>query len=192
MSKRASIKPSARKKEKASGTAPAPIDRLKHQLNIHLDFVPPASAASFLEIRYSYPYSGEHLLSEQVLRLDVDDIDQELLAGLRQIYDALVARIPKPRPIRLPHAKITPKINPAILTLVVLDQSRAHLLPLARLYYHGEVPELQSRNEQEVRVEKLEWTRKELVTANRIRDAVRKLAWDDYKQLVGDYFFKEN
>ena len=130
---------------------------MKHQLNIHLDDFGPHLPTRRVEVRYSYPHAGRHSLREQVLVLESSNISPRLRTDLDMLYGALTARIPSPESVRLPHAELTPIIEPAILTFVVLDQFRAAELPIARLYFYESIPALRSRFEDQVRVTREEW-----------------------------------
>ena len=162
---------------------------LKHQLNIHLDYGPHCFEAWGLEIRYGYSFSGEHQLREQVIRTQASNLAPELKADLNTIYNALRVRIPEPEMVRLPHAEVLPSIQPAGLTFVILDQSRAAQWPIARLYYYEEAKPLGSRIEKRVYLEKRDWTTTELVVCDRIRESIRKIAWQDYERLMGHHLF---
>jgi hypothetical protein len=162
---------------------------LKHQLNIHLDYGPNCFEAWGLEIRYGYHYSGEHQLREQVVRIQAADLKPELKANLNAIYDALRCRIPEPDIVRLPHAVVRPSIRPAGMTFVVLDQTRADRLSIARLYYYEEVAPLGSRIERRVYLEQPDWSCEEREICNHIRDVVKKMAWQDYERLMGHHLF---
>ena len=157
---------------------------LKHQLNIHLDYGIQCFESFGLEIRYSYHYSGAHKLREQVMRLKVADIEPELKADLDTIYEALRQRIPEPDIVRLPHSEVQPDIRPVGLTFVVLDQARSALLPIARLYYYEEIESLKSSIERKVYLEKPDWNENELKVCKRVKNTVRRLAWQDYERLM--------
>jgi|SRR3972149_10143605 len=161
----------------------------KHQLNIHLDYGPHCFEQWGIEIRYGYHYSGEHQLREQVIRIGANRIDPELKKDLSSIYEALKNRIPKPEAVRLPHAEVTPKISPAGLAFVVLDQARAKALPIARLYYYEEIEPLGSRIERRIYMEKPDWKDAESEVCERVRENVRKIAWKDYEHLMGHHLF---
>ena len=162
---------------------------LRHQLNVHLDYGPGTAELGSLDVRYGYPHSGEHQLRDQVLVIPHSDIPQDLRRDLDAIYAALARQMSASKPVRLPHAEIVPTLRPTLLTLVVQDQSRAPQLPIARLNYHEEVAELRSRFDREVRLEGPNWSPGDLVVAQRVRAAVRKLAWQDYRRLVGHHLF---
>lgn len=161
----------------------------KHQLNIHLDYGPSAFEPWALEVRYGYHYSGEHELREQVLRIPAGEIGAALTADLKELYEALRRRIPEPKTMRLPHAEIRRQVRPTGLTYVVLDQARATRLPIGRLYYLEEVEPLRSRIERRVYLERPDWQQSELPLCKRVREAVRKLAWEDYSRLTGHHLF---
>ena len=161
----------------------------KHQLNIHLDYGPNVFEPWGLEVRYGYHYSGEHQLREQVLRIPPEEIGESLTTDLAALYDALSMRILEPAMVRLPHAEIRPTIRPTGFTFIVLDQARAELLPIARLFYLEEVTPLRSRIERKVYLERADWGEKEHPLCKRVRDVVRKLAWEDYSRLVGHCLF---
>ena len=161
----------------------------KHQLNIHLDYGPNVFEPWALEVRYGYHYSGEHQLREQVLRIPSGEIGTQLAADLKELYEALRRRIPEPEMVRLPHAEIQPQILPTGLAYVVLDQARAAELPIARLYYLEEVEPIGSRIERRVYLERPDWEQTELALCKRVREAVRKLAWEDYSRLMGHHLF---
>jgi hypothetical protein len=164
---------------------------LKHQLNIHLDYSPITAGPSDLEVRYSYPHSGEHSLREQELVVPARDMDPALRADIDFLVSTLVSRIPTPVGVRLPHALIPPKVEPGILTFVVLDQSRAERLPIARLTYYEVVKPLESRIEGRVCLEKEGWTSSELDCCRRIQAAVKGLAWHHYKRLMDGHLSVE-
>ncbi len=117
---------------------------LKHQLLIHLDYAPTPGG---LDIHYSYPFSGEHKLNEQVIRINRENIPPTLKQQLDAMVEALKARIPAPLPVRLPHAEAMPSIRTGTMTLVIQDQTRASILPVARLCYYEELEELESKIE---------------------------------------------
>ena len=162
---------------------------LKHQLNIHLDYGPHCFEQWGLEVRYGYHYSGEHQLREQVIRIGENHIEPNLKTDLAFIYKALKSRIPEPELVRLPHAEVKPTIRPAGLTFVVLDQTRAKALPIARLYYYEEVEPLGSCIERRVYLEMPDWTDAENTVCERIRESVRKISWKDYERLMGHHLF---
>jgi len=162
---------------------------LKHHLNIHLDYGPQCFEPGALEVRYGYHYSGEHQLREQVLRIPQVEIAAELKSDLDGLYDALNRRIPDPEIVRLPHAAVRPTVRPAGLTFVVLDQARTAQLPIARLYYYEEVEPLRSRIERRVYLERPDWSATDLPLCDRVREAVRKIAWEDYTRLLGHHLF---
>jgi hypothetical protein len=161
----------------------------RHQLNIHLDYGPQCFQVGGLEVRYGYHYSGEHQLREQVMLIPEERLEPGLRADLDQIYAALAGRIPEPDVVRLPHAEIRPTIRTTGLTFVVLDQTRAVQLPIARLYYIEEVPEVGSSIERRVYIEQPHWTVEEREVCDRVRQRVRKLAWEDYSRLIGHHLF---
>ncbi len=161
----------------------------KHQLNVHLDYGPQCFEPGGLEVRYGYHYSGEHQLREQVVRIPPATIAPELKTDLDALYEILRRKIPEPEVVRLPHAAIRPTIRPAGLTVVVLDQSRAAQLPIARLYYYEEVDPLRSRIERRVYLERPGWSAPELQVCDRVRETVRKLAWQDYSRLLEHHLF---
>ena len=162
---------------------------LKHQLNIHLDYGPHCFELWGLEVRYGYHYSGEHQLREQVIQIGANHIEPELKTALDSIYEFLKSRIPEPAAVRLPHSEVRPKVRPAGLTFVVLDQSRAQALPIARLYYYEEIEPLGSRIERRIYLEKPDWKETEHVACERVREDVRKIAWKDYEHLMGHHLF---
>lgn len=159
---------------------------------VHLDYHP---TNQDLQIRYSYPFSGEHQLLEQVIAFDCHAIPTELKEKLDWFSRAMAARIPRPVHVRLPHAIVTPDVFLGYLTFVVLDQKRAAVVPLARLYYYEEVklpPELLvERVERKVYVERRGFTKDERRVATQIRKFVRKLAWEAYRALMGTHLKKE-
>lgn len=160
----------------------------RHQLNIHLDYSPNCFGQYGLEISYGYNYR-EHHLREQIILIGANDLEPELKMDLDSIYQALTNRIPEPEAIRLPHAKVKPKIIPAILTFVVLDQTRAKALPIARLTYYEEVEPTGSRIERRIYLEKPDWTDTEYEVCKRVREKVRKITWKDYQHLMGNHLF---
>ncbi len=162
---------------------------LKHQLNIHLDYGPHCFELWGLEVRYGYHYSGEHQLREQVIRVGADHIEPKLKIDLDSIYEALKGRIPEPERVRLPHTEVKPTVRPAGLTFVVLDQTRAMTLPIARLYYYEEIEPLGSRIERRIYLEKPDWTSAENEVCEGVRESIRKLAWKDYERLMGHHLF---
>jgi hypothetical protein len=159
----------------------------KHQLSVHLDYGPTCFEPGGLEVRYGYHQSGVHELREQVIRVRASDIAPELRFDLAELYAALEKRIPIPEAVRLPHAAVQPEIQPGGLTFVVLDQSRAAALPIARLYYYEVIAPLESRVERQVRAEKPDWTDLERTVCFRVQASVRKLAWADYQRLMGHH-----
>ena len=162
---------------------------LKHQLNIHLDYGPHCFELWGLEVRYGYHYSGEHQLREQVIQIGANRIEPELKAALDSIYESLKSRISEPTAVRLPHSAVKPMVRPAGLTFVVLDQSRAKALPIARLYYYEEIEPIGSRIERRIYLENPDWKENEHVVCERVREDIRKIAWKDYERLMGHHLF---
>lgn len=160
---------------------------IKHQLLIHVDYSP---APGGLEIRYSYPFSTPHELREQVIRVPRHEIPVAVKAELDALVEALSTRIPTSTPARLPHAEITPSIRRAITTIVIQDQ-RPNRTPLARLYYLEEIKEIGSRIERQVRMEPRDFSPSERASWSRLRAAIKRIAWEDYKRLVGAHLFPE-
>jgi len=161
----------------------------KHQLNIHLDYGPQCFELWGLEVRYGYHYSGEHQLCEQVIRIAVNHIEPALKTDLDSIYESLKSRIPEQAAVRLTHSEVTPKVRPAGLTFVVLDQSRAKALPIARLYYYEEIEPIGSRIERRIYLENPDWKETEHEVCERVQENVRKIAWKDYERLMGHHLF---
>ncbi|MGE5219625.1 MAG: hypothetical protein ACM3SP_21700 [Chloroflexota bacterium] len=162
---------------------------LKHQLNIHLDYGIQCFEPGGLEVRYGYHYSGEHQLREQVVQIPRAKLDPDLKSDLDALYEMLRGRIPQATPVRLPHAEIVPTIRPGGLTFVVLDQARQEQLPIARLYYYEIIEPIRSNIERRIYLERPDWTDNELKVCKRVREKVRKIAWDDYSGLMGHHLF---
>lgn len=162
------------------------MSRIKHQLLIHLDYSP---APGGLEIRYSYPFSRPHELREQVIRVPRRKILVAVKVELDALVEALCTRISTPKPVRLPHAEITPSIRRAITTIVIQDQHRN--LPIARLYYLEEIKEIGSRIERQVRMEPGEFSASERKSWGRLRTNIKRIVWEDYKRLVAAHLFPE-
>jgi hypothetical protein len=160
--------------------------RLKHQLLVHLDYSPPPIR---LDVRFSYPFSGDHVLREQVLSFDQASIPTHLRTDLDAIVRFLLCRIPRPADVRLPHAKVTPTIERAVLTVVAQDQNRAVVVPLARMYYRETVHELGSMNEKQIRVERPDLSADELRLAKRVAAAARRIAWQAYSRTMAAHLF---
>ena len=158
--------------------------RIKHQLMVHFDYHPTHKE---LQIRYSYPFSREHELREQLIRYEESEIPVDLRNWLSCFSQFMADRIPQPETVRLPHAEVRPDISYGYLTVVVQDQSRANKVPLARLYYYEEVKPLSSKIEKQVYSERPNFNLTELDIAKRIREAVRKIAWKAYSELVGEH-----
>jgi hypothetical protein len=165
------------------------LGALKHQLNIHLDYGVHCFEPGGLEVRYGYHYSGEHQLREQVVQIPSAKLEADLKSDLDALYEMLRLRIPLPMPVRLPHAEIVPTIRPGGLTFVVLDQARQAQLPIARLYYYEIIEPIRSNIERRVYLERPDWTGDELRVCKRVREKVRKIAWDDYSSLMGHNLF---
>ena len=70
---------------------------------------------------------------------------------------------------------------------MVLDQNRAETLPIARLYFYETVEPLNSRIEGKVYLEKPDWVEEELLICRRVKQAARKLTWEDYERLIGHH-----
>ena len=130
-----------------------------------------------------------HQLREQLTRIPAAELHPALKHELDLLYEAMRQRIPEPVSVRLPHAEIQPTIRPGGLTFVVLDQTRATKLPIARLYYYEIVEQIRSNIERRVYLEQPDWTDEELETCKGIRDKVKKIAWEDYSHLIGHHLF---
>lgn len=156
---------------------------IKHQLFIHVDYSPDG-----LEIRYGYPYSHPHELKEQLIRMPRNKIPPKVRSELESIVRALACRIPKPAMVRLPHAQIAPTVRHGIATIVVQDQQPGRT-PLARLYYYEEVKDIGSMIEKEVRIEPGSWSAAERGSWDRLRSAIKAMAWKDYERLAGAHLF---
>ncbi len=158
--------------------------QIKHQLIVHLDYHPTHKE---LQIRYSYPFSGEHELREQLIRYEESETPIDLRIWLDRFSHFMVHRIPQLRAVRLPHAEVHPDISYGYLTFVVQDQNRAAKVPSARPYYYEEVKPLGSRVEKAVYIERPDLSPEELSVAMHLRAAVRKIAWQAYSELVREY-----
>lgn len=162
------------------------MTRVKHQLLIHLDY---GDTLASLEIRYSYPFSVPHQLPEQAIAVPKAKIPGPIKKDLDYLYRQMRGRIPAPTRVRLPHAEIVPQIRPAIMTVVVQDQQRHTQIPLARLYYHEEVPRLRSSIEAQVRMGPADFSVSERAAWERLRVKIKRMAWEHYTHLVREYFF---
>jgi hypothetical protein len=149
--------------------------RVPHQLMIHLDYHPNGA----LEIRYSYPFSAPHALSEQVIRLAPGEVPEPLRKELTEIVDWLHARL-NVRPVRFPHGELLPGTRDGILTVVVQDQRRS--LPVARLYCYEEIRELGSQVERELRMEATDFSSKQLAVWKSVREKIKGMAWAHFQK----------
>jgi hypothetical protein len=163
------------------------MNRIKHQLFIHVDFSPSPGG---LEIRYSYPLSSPHSLGEQVIRIERDKIDVEIFEKIEEIINALHSRIPNPTPARLPHAEIPPTIRDAVTTIVIQDQNSGRT-PLARLCYLEEISEIKSSIERQVKMEPKDFHQNVKKAWDRLREKIKSIVWEDYKRLAGAHLFPE-
>jgi hypothetical protein len=127
--------------------------RVPHQLMIHLDYHPNGA----LDIRYSYPFSTPHALSEQVIRLAPGEVPEQLRKELTEIVDWLHARL-NVRPVRIPH------------------------LPVARLYCYEEIRELGSQVERELRMEATDFSSKQLAVWKSVREKIKGMAWAHFQK----------
>jgi|SRR5208283_99353 len=149
--------------------------RVPHQLMIHLDYHPNGA----LEIRYSYPLSTPHALSEQVIRLAPGEVPEQLRKELTEIVAWLHARLDV-RPVRIPHGEVLPGTRDGILTVVVQDQRRS--LPVARLYCYEEIRELGSQFERELRMEATDFSSKQLAVWKSVRQKIKGMAWAHFQK----------
>lgn len=163
--------------------------RFRHYLDTRADYTVDAkgSVVEYVQIGYSYHYSGGGHRLGQTVKLPVESLTPTELARLSDVYMALVARIPAPTPIRLPHATVTPQIRPTGFTFVAQNHASAAILPAARLYYLEEVPELFSRVEKEVRAQKADWTGRESGLVKRVQAWIRARAWAGYRRRLEQY-----
>jgi len=157
---------------------------LKHQLLIHLDY---SLTSDDLEVRYSYPFSGEHKLPEQVIRFSGDTIPNSIRSELLKLVEWLLSSIPKPEAVRLPHVQAEPTITPGVVTIVIQDQERSQALPIARAYYLEEVAPIGSRVERSVHKERGEFPAVQRESWNRLRQLIKGLAWRDYQRLFSKF-----
>jgi hypothetical protein len=160
-------------------------ERIRHQLNIHLDYRGPERTPFEVEVRFSYPHAGDHSLPETSRRWSSSSMSPRIEAAFRTLYSAMESRIPAVEKPRLPHASLTVRYLPQILTFVVQDQSRSSQLPLARLYYIEVLP-VRTQIEKEVCVGRSDWSADELSTCEVVRQAVKSFAWSAYKSIVGE------
>jgi hypothetical protein len=149
------------------------MNRTPHQLLVHLDWFPEGR----LEIRYSYPFAGQHELREQLITVATGDIPSDVREPLEQLRARLRARHTA-LPVRFPSQEITPKVHDGILTVVTRDQRRS--LPIARLYLH-ETIEGVSKVEKEARMESSDFGTDDLVAWRKVRQWANGKAWEDYK-----------
>jgi len=162
---------------------------LKHQFNVHVDISQPTAPQAVVRVAYSYPHAGTHSIPERYLNCVLSEASPLYRAALAAIYRSVGARIPDAAMVRLPHAEIRPTATPTVLTLALIDQSRASSLPRARLYYLEAIPELQSQVERQIVVEKHEWTCPELKDIAVIRRVSRGLVWGHYSAAVDTHLF---
>jgi hypothetical protein len=158
------------------------MKRLKHQLNIHLDWHPDG----LLEVRYDYPYSGTHPVPEQVIRVEANKVAAQLRSDLKSLRSDLRARL-EVSPIRVPHGEITPTIREGILTVVIQDQKRS--LPVARLYCSEQLEQFGRKIEREARMEGPEFTPEQQAVFRRVQRIVKGIAWKDYEERLGPALF---
>ena len=159
--------------------------RIPHQLNVWFQC---HRESDHGVLSYSYPYSGVHEIREQRLELKLSGLEQSILTGLDALIDSVVARIPPPTPVRLPHAGVRPRISFGYFTLAVQDKKRAVELPACRLYYYEEIVEIPSKVEREIRLRRHELDSKQLDLAERVGASLNKMAWQDYERRLGKYF----
>ena len=129
-----------------------------------------------VQVRYGYHYSGEHHLREQLVQVAVPSLTAAESELLTSVFHMVRERIPAPTPVRLPHATVVPIITLGGFTFVAHDQRQAALLPVARLCYHEDVPELASRVERQIRLTRDDWAASEMRSARRLRAWVRAVA----------------
>jgi hypothetical protein len=151
-----------------------------HQLIIHLDYHPDG----ILEIKYDYPFSAPHTLSEKVIRLVPEEVPQQLRADLTELRNWLRARLDV-RPVRIPHGEILPATRDGILTVVIQDQRRS--LPIARLYCYEEIKQLGSQVERELRMEAPDFTPEQRAAWKRAQQEIKGRAWMDFQKKVATY-----
>ena len=150
-----------------------------HQLIIHIDYHPDGT----LEIRYDYPFSAPHTLGEQVIRLVLEEVPQQLRADLTEFRNWLRARLDV-RPVRIPHGEILPGTREGILTVVIQDQRRS--LPIARLYCYEEIKQLGSQVERELRMEAPDFTPAQRGIWKRVQQEIKGMAWKNFQEKLSD------
>jgi hypothetical protein len=153
--------------------------RIPHNLLVHLDF-----ADHILEVRYSYPFSQPHRLDEQLIRIPADDIPDAVRQELEFLRQQLLERLPPPVPARLPSIELMPEYVPGFLTVVIQDATRD--LPVARLYVHERVPQLNSQREIELRLDPGQWSEEQMSSWRRLEQHVGGIVWSDYLSRFGD------
>jgi len=165
------------------------VETFRHYLDTHIDYWLDENEQLLgpVEVRYGYHYSGVHHLREQVVQVPVTGMSTAESDRLIAVYQILKGRIPAPKPVRLPHAIVAPRIKTGGLTFVAQDQRQAAILPVARLYYYEIVPELASQIERQVRLTREDWSPDEAVVARRLRAWIRAVAWRAYVVLAGPY-----
>ena len=150
-----------------------------HQLIIHLDYHPDG----ILEIKYDYPFSAPHTLSEKVIRLVPEEVPQQLRADLTELRNWLRARLDV-RPVRIPHGEILPATRDGILTVVIQDQRRT--LPIARLYCYETTKQLGSNVERELRMESSDFTPAQRAIWKRVQQEIKSRAWNNFQEKLSD------
>jgi hypothetical protein len=153
-------------------------DYVPHQLLVHLDQHPNGD----VEIHYSYPFSGDHPLPEQIIRFASGGSPGHVTTDLNEIRASLRSYI-QLKPIRVPHGQVTPRLQDAILTVVTRDERRR--LPIARLYCREIVPEFRSPVEREGKMEADQFPDNLRDAWTRIRQWANGVAWKDFEQKIG-------
>lgn len=118
---------------------------LKHQFSVHVGISESTAPQSVVRVACSYPHAGTRSIPERWLQCVLSEASPLFRAALAAIYCSVGARIPDAAMARLPHAEIRPTATPTVLTLALVDRTRASSLPRARLCYLVAIPELQSQ-----------------------------------------------
>lgn len=101
-------------------------------------------------------------MREQKFQIQPEALADPVRGLLLNIHEIVAANIPRPSPVRLPHATIMPRIEFGFFTFVAQDHSQAAILPVARLYYSEVISEIGSKVEHQIRLQSADWESSEL------------------------------
>ncbi len=152
---------------------------LKQELLIHVDYGLPFGG---VVVRYRGPISDPDVLPEQVIRLLSARIPRDVQNELEALYQAFTRKIPQTPS----DAEAGWVIRPALATILIQDQERPDVMPVAWLTYVRQPPGGHPRLEQQhLALGVLDLTSAERDTLEHLRHRIKGIAWTHFQGPIG-------